>query len=625
MSAPTAILATEILAAVSDRSSWESKQAVYYQMRHEGLRRLRRPHKFAADLHFPLIDTAIEKLKPFYYAQAFGSQRLAQFVARKQELRPHSEACSNYFDWTLREESNLGTSLLSTIDYMAVRGVGISKVVWDHEEKRIGFRAIDPLYLVIPYNTTDLYKAEWICEVRSMSLAEYKRNRNFKQADSGVDYQQLLTNDDRRTGQANEQEKVRREGITYSAKKDTVIIWEVYRRRPRPGGGIGYDVHTFCPNRPDMPVRDPYQHPIMFQGQVCHPYVDFMMEVKDVGFYASRGVAERLAAHEAWACKLWNTKGDLIDYTAKPMFTGTGALPNATNIQFLPGEVLANGLQPVIFGKPPVDLDQEMASTRMVAEQSIMMPDFGVGGESGQQNKTATEVDYIRTLSSTGVDLRGKIFRLGFTRLLRVAWATQLHYRKEDVQYFVAGEIKTMEGTALVDEYHIVPDGSTDSWNKQSRVQRSLQRMNTLKGHPNANQEELLRDFLLEDDAAKAMKFFVPSNEKAASESKDEALEIILMEKGWPVPARLEQDHITRIQVLHGKLEQLAHLGEPVNPMFQRLMHQHLAMHVQMLQKVNPDAAKQIVRELIAAEQKPVAQPGMPEVMPPAEPEEAVL
>jgi len=46
-------------------------------MRHEGLRRISPPYPGAADLHFPLIDALVERLKPFYYKQLFASDQFA--------------------------------------------------------------------------------------------------------------------------------------------------------------------------------------------------------------------------------------------------------------------------------------------------------------------------------------------------------------------------------------------------------------------------------------------------------------------------------------------------------------------------------------------------------------------
>ena len=69
-----------VLGDVQHRARWEQRQALWYEMRHPGLRRKSKPWPNAADLHYPLIDTVIDKLKPFYYQQVVGMDVVATFV-----------------------------------------------------------------------------------------------------------------------------------------------------------------------------------------------------------------------------------------------------------------------------------------------------------------------------------------------------------------------------------------------------------------------------------------------------------------------------------------------------------------------------------------------------------------
>lgn len=602
-------LHSEILQAITDRSVWEQRQLIWYQMRHDGRRRQKKPYAGAADLHFPIIDTAIEKLKPFYYSQVYGGNKLSQFVAMREQLADVSEAASDALDWKLREETNLGTEILSCIDYMLMRGRGILKFWWDVDEGRIRFDAIDPVYLLVPYQTNRLCDAPWICEVRQLSVLDYKMAPDLEQDPEVI--QKIRGGESKTSMGSTDQEKSNREGITFSQKKDTIILWEVYKKVRTESGEIGWNVYTYSPNDQELKIKEPYRLSTEFKGKPVLPYVEFPMEVKDKGYYASRGVSERLAAHEAWACKIWNAKADLIDFTSKPMFTTDNPLSNTGNISFAPGEILSGGLQAVQLAQPPINLDNELGLTRQVAEQSIMMPDFGVGGQEGSQgsNKTATEVDYIRTLSSTGVDLKGRMFRLGFQDLLRGSWALLLQHAGQEISYFIADTCKKLPAEALHDQYWVIPDGTPDQWNKINRVQRAMQRLQVLKGHPNISQEELVREFLVADDARLVYKLFIPTNEKAASESKDEALEVLLLMAGYPVQSRPEQDHVTRIKILFGKLEQMAQTGAEVDPIAKQRLQEHIAQHVQLLKQQNPTMAKQLTQGLMAAEQQIPQQP----------------
>lgn len=83
---------------LADRGVWENKQRLYYQARHDGLRRLNKPFPTAADLHFPMIDMMMSKWKPFWLAQAMANERLAQFIAMRHQLADDTEAAADYFD-----------------------------------------------------------------------------------------------------------------------------------------------------------------------------------------------------------------------------------------------------------------------------------------------------------------------------------------------------------------------------------------------------------------------------------------------------------------------------------------------------------------------------------------------
>lgn len=226
-----------------------------------------------------------------------------------------------------------------------------------------------------------------------------------------------------------------------------------------------------------------------------------------------------------------------------------------------------------------------------------MMPDFGVGNqaESTGSNKTATEVDYLRALSSTGVDMKGKLFRGAVADIIRRVWALVLQFRKQELSFYSAGERRVLPAQAMHDNYLIVPGGSADGWNKQQRVQRASVRFQSLRGHPNIDQGELVKDLVSADDARLVKRLYVATDSKVASESKAEALDILLLMNGYPAPALPDEDHATRIKIIMGKIEQLGALGIPVDPVAQKRLHQHLAEHVQFLKQQNPALARQIV------------------------------
>src|SRR5690349_6121496 len=113
---------------VHGRAVWEQKQRIYYEMRHDGLRRRQKPWPGAADMHFPLIDMNIGKAKPFWGAQALSSEKLAAFVSMKEQLGAATTAAAEFFDFELKQNSNFLPELIRSLDSMLMRGRGVLKL-----------------------------------------------------------------------------------------------------------------------------------------------------------------------------------------------------------------------------------------------------------------------------------------------------------------------------------------------------------------------------------------------------------------------------------------------------------------------------------------------------------------
>jgi len=55
----------EVIQDLRVRLDWENRQMVWSKMRNFGLRRISKPWPLAADMHVPVGDTIIQKLKPY--------------------------------------------------------------------------------------------------------------------------------------------------------------------------------------------------------------------------------------------------------------------------------------------------------------------------------------------------------------------------------------------------------------------------------------------------------------------------------------------------------------------------------------------------------------------------------
>ncbi|MEM6888751.1 MAG: hypothetical protein AAF636_11490 [Pseudomonadota bacterium] len=590
----------EILDALRDRETWEKKQQLYYTMRHDGLPRKKPPYPGASNMHFPLIDTSIEKLKPFYYNQIFQTETLARFVAKTAEGKERASNAADWFDYKLKEETDFVRVVPQMVDYMLQRFRGILKGTYDPFKKKLCVSVIDPLYFIVPSNADTIEEADWFVHVQHMSVAAYKRNRRYNQS---LDVIKKIRGGHDSVGDHSEDEKKRREGLTYTKDKSQIILWEVYHKTSN-----GYTVYTYAPDCPREDIRAAYALTTKWGDEVLCPFVDFPFELKDLGWYAPRGVAERIAPFEAALCKAWNAKHDHLDYSAKPLFTtapGTDAAANSKK-KIIPGEIL-HGVSKIPMDGPPISIDQEMVNTRMIAEQQISMPDVGIGNSlNTKEKKTAAEVNQIGALMGQGIEMRGGIFRNSMARFYLLMWALSVEYCREDRFYMKGEESAELDSDAFQKDYLVRPSGSPDAWNKEKRQQKARSRVQAYANHPNVNQEALIRLDIEADDPALVKELFVPSGQTEMKEQEDEALEMTgLLEKGFPALVLPHENHLLRIKIILGRLQLLDQTGQPINPIAQQRINEHMAQHLQYLQEQNPQAAKEVQAYIAQFNQQP--------------------
>lgn len=583
------------------RNVWENKQRLYYQMRHDGLRRRQRPFPTAADMHFPEIDMAIRRLKPFWMGQIQAGDRLAQFVAMKDQLDAITDAAADYFDFYLLQRTNFMRSLRVAVDTMLLRGRGVIKcTVNPFDNYNLVFKPVDPLFLIVPDIATDLESADEFVHVQVMTVAEYKRDRRLNQEPATL---KAITGSSNFENYSTLLQDVRiREGITHNKNPNTILVWEHYTKTMG-----GWTVAVYSPQHPDIELRKPFGVPYKFGGKVSLPFFGFALEIKDEGWYSPRGLGELLAPVEQYLTKLWNEKADAMTFGNRPVFTAEGEIQNTANIRWQPGEFIPRNVKAVAMPAPPFSFDQELMFARSIGEEQSQSPDFGITdpaqSDTGGKPRTATENQRISALQQAGTNDNGNFFRQDLSKLYRHAWGLLCQFRSRDFVYWAAGKIGTLPPEALHDQYLIMPDGAPDGWNRMQRFQKSVARLQLWKGDANVDQDKLKRDVMAADDAQFALKAFIPTNQKAASEAEDEAVEIMVMTQGYPAAVTPGEDHATRIMVDLGWLAKQQATGAPVDPIAKQRVFQHLQMHFQYLKQTQPEVAKQILQKIQMAEQ----------------------
>jgi hypothetical protein len=579
---PNFALAPDIQDALKSRLDWANRQTTFYKLRHQGLRRVNKPHPNAADLHFPLCDALITKLKPFYIQQLYATEQFASFVSLKTQPADVTSAVASWFDYRLKQKTNIEREIFAVIDFMEQSGRAPLKISWDTDEKCVCFDAVDPSYFIVPPGTTELQESPWCVHVIHMSKAQYEKVSQFTQDKSFVKSITGSGTDQDGASSWKWQEKCRREGLTYGQTDDQIVIWEIYQKD---NGKITVDTYSPMQMDADKPIRPQF---VLSYDHKKFPFVAFRTEIKDKGWYSPRGIPEKHAAFEDSICRLWNGKHDCIDYYNKPLFKNEGGMSNTAVTRFLPGQTLPQGVSPVEQPEPPIDFDQEMQNIRATSEYYEGIPDLGAtqhltARPGTRGDVTATQINAIVGQSGMSDDMRARIFRLDLADMYRMCWSLYKQFDKASLYYVLNDELLTVPPDALLGEYAITPNGSADSWNKPLQLQKAVARKQMFTGSPYIKQSELDKSVLEIDDPRLINRLYQDPGDELADQMEAQAEEISIMLLGFPARVQKSDDDKAHLQSIQGFVDRRMQTGEPVTPEFARLMLQHIGDHDQAL------------------------------------------
>jgi hypothetical protein len=602
----------KVLDDLKSRKGWEERQRLFYEMRHDGLRRRNKPFPNAADLHYPLADAQIDKLKPFYFAQIWGSEQLASFISRKQQASELTQAAAAWYHYQVVQNTNFFDESLSAIDNMLTAGNQLLWFWWDEYEKQLVFDAVDPVFCIVPPGTTDIQKADRVTRVLQMSPEAYALRQDYEQA---ADFVKRITGKGGQEDSAKQDEKYSREGITRGENDQQIVLFEIWERT-----ADGWRVHTKSPMAPSEDVKASYLCTYRMNDKPFLPVIDTPMEIKDKGYYASRGVVERVKMFEAYLTRTWNEKADSMTFLNRPIFTHEGEQVNLNNVRILPGQIVGRNLKAVQMPTPSISFDMEMQNTRAIAEDVTAMPDFGMTKRNSQREaRTAREIDAVSNLLGMSTDLRARIFRKRLAQLHRMCWAILRDKKKDDLKYFIGDQLKDAPADALHDEYLIEPDGSPDSWNKPARMQKAMQRYQWAKNHPFIHQGELAKSMLEEDDPRLVRRLYQDPQTQVADQQEDQAMELAILEMGYPARVKPADDDAVHLQVLLGRYDMKLKLGMEITPLEWQRANEHIEGHLQQMQAKKAPKAREILpmvqrlRSAMAIMFPPVEQfPGQP-------------
>jgi len=282
------------------------------------------------------------------------------------------------------------------------------------------------------------------------------------------------------------------------------------------------------------------------------------------------------------------------------MFRQTqSGITNPANFKTGPGKVAPYGLDVITVPTMPSMLGEMKQFTRALAEYRVSMPDLGnaehltpYGNEGGK--KTAREVSAVMDLSGMSNDVRARVFRLDLGELLNLSWSILVQYANSELQYVLQDQVLTLDGSVLHAEYEIQPNGSPDSWNKQGQLAKAVNRFQMFNQDPYIDQGELRKSVLELDDPRLVKRLYRDPQQQQGDQMEQQAVEIILMQQGFPAQVNPADDDKTHLVCLGQYVQRRLAMSERITPEFARLALQHGSAHDQALQQKKDPALKQI-------------------------------
>lgn len=588
---------------LTERVVWENKIRRFEQMRHGGLPRRDKTKPWMADSWSQTIDRSITRAKPFWLGQVTAGDRLCNFTALTEQVQTLSDSAAEFYDFETHNNTNLMSELDTAFDHMLLKGRGVIKSTIDPTDGyKIVDEAIDPMFILMPESANDFDDAdEWV-HIRLMTVPAYKRlDSRWKTDDATI--AKIRGSKDFQTLGIYIQQMQLREGITHTSNSNSILMFEHWVKTAR-----GHDISYYSPHAPELALRDTHQNPYRFAGKPSVPFRSFQMEIKSKGWYSPRGLGERLDVQEQSETFLENKWYDAMSIGNTRIFTGSKEIQNMANLQLVDGQYIPGEITSVQFAPPPMPYDEMLNFQRARSEEISQTPDASStapGSKTGGKAITAKEAGIINSINQAGMNYAAEITRRDLTKLHRHRWGMICQFKERDFAYFTASELKTLPEEAIHDKYLIVPDGSPDGWNRGLRIQRETGLMQMFAPLPNANADYWVQRAMRAVDGQAALQGFKGNGMKQADEYEAQASEILLLTATPPFPVQPQpsQDQPTRIKCIIDWLHAAQTLGVPVDPHARQRVQQNLAARLQILEKQNPAAAKQIKQMLTQLEQ----------------------
>ena len=110
----------------------------------------------------------------------FATERFCDFVCKDPLRSEEATDAAYWFDFKVKQCSNLEKQMLIAIDYMLNYGHGLLKITWDVEAKRLCYYPIMPLFLIVPSDCDEICYCDRMTHVRHFTPWQYKHGPESK-------------------------------------------------------------------------------------------------------------------------------------------------------------------------------------------------------------------------------------------------------------------------------------------------------------------------------------------------------------------------------------------------------------------------------------------------------------
>lgn len=477
----------DISAALSARSSWEATLTRAYRLRKRLVRRNKLPFEGAPNLRYPLIDTQIRKLTPFYTAQLTAGELPAQFTfLGPAQGRAVAKECAELFGWYLYRKGNWLKEMRKAVDAMLTYGTGYLHLGWCPQESCLRFRGKLPLYVIMPPWVPSLEESPWVVVVEHHTPEALAESDWCKEKDAKKLKELVGTSCDQ-SGQAEwEQTKFTTEGVTHDTSR--VVVWHLYTRE----SGKVY-VRSYSPAKPSLALRERTQCAID-----RYPLVAFSFEKTEDGPLSSQGIPKLIEEFEGVTSNLWNAIMTGAAFAATPLLARVGQVVGGGESpkDLKPGDILQSEHKAVQFPTPPVVLDQQMIATRLAGQELIAIPDLALNQSKGGQ-RTATEAEMAGSLLGVSNDDRARGFREDLAQAYDIAWQILCYFLGSGtapVEFYTRdGEDRKLDLQALKGKFHLEPEGSPGTWDRNQNFQKLITLAKVIGQSQDIHADELVR------------------------------------------------------------------------------------------------------------------------------------